>query len=244
LGNRKDIRDAVEAASKAGGWSGFVGHNRAQVLYFLAENLGARADEFARRLRRMTGATAKAAKDEVAASIDRIVHYAALADKYDGRVHATKARHVTLAMPEPWGVMGISCPDEAPLLAFVSLVLPAVAMGNRVVVTPSPAHPLAATDFYQVLETSDVPAGVVNIVAGERDTLAKTLAEHDEVAAHWYVGSADGGAMVEKASAGNLKATWVNHGHPRNWYSPAEGQGETYLHHATQIKNIWVPYGE
>jgi len=147
-------------------------------------------------------------------------------------------------MPEPWGVMGISCPDEAPLLAFVSLVLPAIAMGNRVVVTPSPAHPLAATDFYQVLETSDVPPGVVNIVTGERDTLAKTLAEHDEVAAHWYVGSAAGSAMVERASAGNVKSTWVNNGHPHDWFSNAEGQGETYLHHATQIKNIWVPYGE
>jgi aldehyde dehydrogenase (NAD+) len=184
LGNRKDIRDAVEAAATAGAWSGVAGHNRAQVLYFLAENLGARADEFARRLSRMTGAASRKAAQEVAASISRIIHYAALADKYDGRVHATRARHVTLAMPEPWGVMGISCPDEAPLLAFVSLVLPAIAMGNRVVATPSPLHPLAATDFYQVIETSDMPAGVVNIVTGERDLLAKTLAEHDEVAAH------------------------------------------------------------
>ncbi len=108
-------------------------------------------------------------------------------------------------------------------------------------VTPSPLHPLAATDFYQVLETSDVPAGVVNIVAGERDVLAKTLADHDEVAAHWYVGSAEGSAMVEKASAGNVKATWVNYGHGRDWFAAAEGQGETYLHHATQIKNIWGP---
>ena len=83
-------------------------------------------------------------------------------------------------MNEPWGVMGVLCPDEAPLLAFVSLVMPAIAMGNRVVVTPSPVHPLAATDFYQVLDTSDVPAGVVNIVTGERETLARTLAEHDE----------------------------------------------------------------
>jgi aldehyde dehydrogenase (NAD+) len=244
LGNRKDIRNAVEAAHKAGGWSANAGHNRAQVLYYLAENLSARAEEFARRLSQMTGASAKRAKDEVAASISRIVHYAAVADKYDGRVHHTKARHVTLAMPEPWGVMAISCPDEAPLLAFVSLVLPAIAMGNRVVVTPSPAHPLAATDLYQVLETSDVPAGVVNIVTGERDTLAKTLAEHDDIAAHWYVGSAEGAAAVEKASAGNLKATWVNNGRSVDWFSLAEGQGETYLHHATQVKNIWVPYGE
>jgi aldehyde dehydrogenase (NAD+) len=244
LGNRKDIRNAVEAAHKAGGWSANAGHNRAQVLYFLAENLGARAEEFARRLAGMTGAPAGKARAEVAASISRIIHYAALADKYDGRVHHTKARHVTLAMPEPWGVMGVSCPDEAPLLALLSLVLPAVAMGNRVVVTPSPAHPLAAADLYQVLETSDMPAGVVNIVTGERDSLAKTLAEHDDVAAHWYFGSAEGSAAVEKASAGNLKATWVNYGRPINWLSPTEGQGEGYLHHATQIKNIWVPYGE
>jgi aldehyde dehydrogenase (NAD+) len=244
LGNRKDIRNAVEAAHKAGGWSSNAGHNRAQVLYFLAENLGARSEEFARRLSQMTGAWAKQAKDEVAASIARIIHYAAVADKYDGRVHHTKARHVTLAMPEPWGVMAISCPDEAPLLGFISLVMPAIAMGNRVIVAPSPLHPLAATDLYQVLETSDVPAGVVNIVTGERDTLAKTLAEHDDVACHWYFGSAEGSAMVEKASAGNLKATWVNNGRAVDWASPAEGQGEAYLRHATQVKNIWVPYGE
>jgi len=117
-------------------------------------------------------------------------------------------------------------------------------VGDGAIVTPSPVHPLAAADLYQVLETSDVPAGVVNIVSGERDALAKTLAEHDDVAAHWYFGSAEGSAAVEKASAGNLKATWVNLGRPTDWLSPAEGQGETYLHHATQIKNIWVPYGE
>ncbi|HXW20989.1 MAG TPA: aldehyde dehydrogenase family protein, partial [Roseiarcus sp.] len=244
LGNRKDIRNAVEAAHKAGSWSSTAGHTRAQVLYFLAENLGARAEEFARRIAGMTGVSARKAKAEVAASITRIIHYAALADKYDGRVHHTKARHVTLAMPEPWGVMGLSCPDEAPLLALLSLVLPAIAMGNRVIVTPSPVHPLAAADLYQVLETSDLPAGVVNIVTGERDGLAKTLAEHDDIAAHWYFGSAEGSAAVEKASAGNLKATWVNFGRGVNWFSPTEGQGEMYLHHATQIKNIWVPYGE
>jgi aldehyde dehydrogenase (NAD+) len=244
LGNRKDIRDAVEAAAKATGWSGFAGHNRAQVLYFLAENLSARAEEFAQRIARMTGTAIAQTRKGVALSVSRILYYAAQADKFDGRVHSTKSRHVTLAMPEPWGVMGISCPDEAPLLAFVSLVLPAIAMGNRVVVTPSPKFPLAATDFYQVLETSDVPPGVVNIVTGERDLLAKTLAEHDEVAAHWYVGTAEGSAMVERESAGNLKATWVNHGHARDWFSASEGQGEVYLRHATQIKNIWVPYGE
>jgi aldehyde dehydrogenase (NAD+) len=242
LGNRKDIRNAVEAAAKATGWTALSGHARAQVLFFLAENLSARADEFAARLAAMTGATKKAGRAEVDAAVSRIIHYAAWADKYDGRVHYTKARHVTLAMPEAWGVVGLSCPDAAPLLGLISLVIPAIAMGNRVVVTPSPLHPLSATDLYQVLETSDVPDGVVNIVTGERDALAKTLAEHDEVAAHWYFGSAEGVAAVERASAGNLKATWCEAG-TRDWFA-ADAQGEPFLRHATQVKNIWVPYGE
>ncbi|MGO1074892.1 aldehyde dehydrogenase family protein [Inquilinus sp. CA228] len=244
LGNRKDIRNAVEAAHKATGWSGMAGHNRAQVLYFLAENLAARSEEFARRISSMTGATAKAAAAEVEAAVRRIFFYAGFADKYDGQVHDARARQVTLAMNESWGVMGLLCPDEAPLLGFVSLVVPAIAMGNRVVVVPSPRHPLAATDLYQVLDTSDVPDGVVNIVTGERDVLAKTLAEHDDVAALWYVGPAEGGAAVEKASAGNLKATWTNQGRRRHWLSDAEGQGRDYLRRATQVKNIWLPYGE
>ena len=130
-----------------------------------------------------------------------------------------------------------------PLLGFVSLVLPAIAMGNRVVAVPSQSHPLAATDLYQVIETSDVPGGVVNIVTGERDPLAKTLAEHDDVDAMWYFGTAAGGRMVEEASAGNLKQTWVEDGAARDWAGP-EGQGQTFLTRATQVKNIWVPYGE
>lgn len=147
-------------------------------------------------------------------------------------------------MNEPFGVMGALCPDEAPLLAFVSLVMPAIALGNRVVVVPSPLHPLAATDFYQVLDTSDVPAGVVNIVTGARDELAKTLAEHDDVAALWFFGTKSGGAAVEKASAGNLKPVWSNNGQRIDWLSARQAQGEEYLRHASQVKNIWIPYGE
>ncbi|WP_029076942.1 aldehyde dehydrogenase family protein [Kaistia adipata] len=243
LGNRKDIRNAVEAAGKAGSWGGATAHNRAQVLYYVAENLSSRTKEFEARIVAMTGASAKAAAEEVAVSIRRTFWYAAQADKFDGAVHATKSRHVTLAMNEPFGTMGILCPDEAPLLGFVSLVMPAIAMGNRVVVVPSSSHPLAATDFYQVLDTSDVPAGVVNIVTGERDVLAKTLAEHDDVAALWYFGSKAGSAMVEKASSGNLKPVWANQGIPRRWAEPS-AQGREFLRRATQVKNIWVPYGE
>ena len=188
----------------------------------------------------MTGANSREARDEVDASIRRMFFYAGFADKYDGAVHATQKRFVTLAMNEPWGVMGLVCPDEAPLLAFVSLVAPAIAMGNAVVVAPSAAHPLAATDFYSVLDTSDVPAGVVNIVTGEADALAKTLAEHDGVDAIWHAGSAEGAKAVEAASAGNLKATWTL-GAGVDWRG---AQGREFLRRATQVKNIWTPYGE
>jgi aldehyde dehydrogenase (NAD+) len=243
LGNRKDIRNAVEAAGKASSWGAATGHNRAQVLFYLAENLNARAAEFSERLTAMTGASAAKAQAEVDAAIARTFFYAGFADKYDGAVHATRSRHVTLAMNEPWGIMGIACPDEAPLLALVSLVMPAIAMGNRVIVAPSPIHPLAATDLYQVLDTSDVPAGVVNIVTGERDGLAKVLAEHEGVDALWYCGPAEGAKMAEAASISNLKATWTDSGHARDWLS-AEAQGREFLRRATQVKNIWVPYGE
>lgn len=241
LGNRKDIRNAVEAALKASAWSSASAHNRAQVLYFIAENLNARAAEFTARLVQ-AGASNAAAKREVELALQRIFFYAAHADKYDGRVHSTNAkRQTTLAFNEPFGVMGVICSDQSPLLGLVSMLMPALAMGNRVVLVPSQAHPLTATDFYQVLETSDVPAGAINIVTGNRDELAKTLADHDEVAAIWYHGSAEGCAMVEKASAGNLKSTWVNHGRQVDW---ATAEGTDYLRHATQVKNIWIPYGE
>lgn len=235
LGNRKDIRNAVEAALKASAWSSASAHSRAQVLYFIAENLAARADEFARRV----------GQREVDAALKRIFHYAAWADKYDGRIHSTNTKkQTTLAFNEPYGVMGIVCPDEAPLLAAISLAMPALAMGNRIVLAPSPTQPLAATDLYQVLDTSDVPGGVFNIVTGARDELAKTLAEHDEVAALWYHGGADGSATMEKASAGNLKVTWVSGGRAFDWFSDMHGQGHEYLRRATQVKNIWIPYGE
>jgi aldehyde dehydrogenase (NAD+) len=119
-------------------------------------------------------------------------------------------------------------------------VMPAIAMGNCVVIAPSANHPLSATDFYSVLDTSDVPAGVVNIVTGEANVLAKTLAEHDGVDALWYVGDTDGAAEVEALSAGNLKATWTC-GAAIDW---AKAEGREFLRRATQVKNIWTPYGE
>ena len=237
LGGRKDIRNAVEAAAKATGWAGATAHNRAQVLYYIAENLSARASEFAGRLAAMTGAPGEA---EVEAAIRRLFFYAGFADKFDGAVRATQKKFVTLAMNEPYGVMGLVCPDEAPLLALVSLVAPAIAVGNAVVVVPSAAHPLAATDFYSVLDTSDLPAGVVNIVTGEADALALTLAEHDGVDALWRAGPASGDKRLEAASAGNLKATWML-GEGVDW---TQAEGREFLRRACEIKTIWTPYGE
>jgi aldehyde dehydrogenase (NAD+) len=238
LGNRKDIRNAVEAAHAAKGWARATAWNRAQVLYYIAENLSARAREFAGRLRDMTGRDGDA---EVAASIERLFTYAAWADKYDGAAKAVPIRGIALAMHEPVGVAGVICPDEAPLLGLVSCMAPLIAMGNTCVLVPSDPFPLAATDFYQVLETSDLPGGVVNIVTGSHAELAKPLAGHLDVDAVWCFGAAPLSAVVEREAAGNVKRTWVNHGRARDWMT---ADAQAFLRAATEIKTVWVPYGE
>lgn len=244
-GNRKDIRNAVEAAAKAESWAKAPHHNRAQILYYIAENLESRKSEFTDRLRQMTGATKAAAEKEVETALSRLFTYGAWCDKYDGQVHTPPSRTIAVAMKEAVGNIGIICPDEAPLLGFVSLVAPVIAMGNRAVVLPSDQHPLAVTDLYQVFETSDLPAGVINIVTGHRGELVKTLAEHQNLDALWcFAPEVELSALVEEASVSNLKQTWCNYGLQRDWYNDAEAEGEEYLRHATQVKNIWIPYGE
>lgn len=243
-GNRKDIRNAVVAAQAASGWSSATTHNRAQILYYIAENLSGRAGEFADRIADMTGASAANAKAEVEASIARLFTYGAWADKYEGAIHQPPLRGVALAIPEAIGVVGVVCPPEAPLLGMISLVAPLIAAGNRVVVVPSEQHPLAATDFYTVLETSDVPAGVVNIVTGSTIELAKTLASHNDVDALWAFGSAELSTLAERLSVGNLKRTFVDYGKATNWLDREAAEGLAYLRRATDVKNIWIPYGE
>ncbi len=241
-GSRKDVRNAVEAAHAGAGWSKLSGHQRAQILFYIAENLSARQNEFAQRIGSMTGGSSAACASEVQAAISRLFTYAAWADKYDGAVHDVPLRAVSLAMHEPIGVVGVACPDPYPLLGLVSLVAPLLATGNRVVAIPSERYPLAATDFYSVLETSDVPAGAVNLITGRRDSLSKVLAEHDDVDAVWFVGSQAGAAAVERASAANLKRTWTEWA-GREWLDPRVGEGREFLRRAVQVKNIWIPYG-
>ncbi|WP_298851887.1 aldehyde dehydrogenase family protein [uncultured Ruegeria sp.] len=239
LANRKDVRNAVEAAAGAKGWSRTTGHLRAQILYYIGENLSARADEFAIRIDAMTGG--KDGAKEVEASIQRLFTAAAWADKYDGQVHGVPIRGVAIAMKESVGVIGALCADEAPLLGLVSAMAPAIAMGNRTVLVASEPFPLAATDFYQILETSDVPSGVVNILTGSHAELAKPLASHLNVDAVWSFSSTDLSKEIEVVSAGNLKRTWVNNATAFDW---SMDHSRHFLQAATEVKNIWVPYGE
>lgn len=238
-GNRKDIRNAVEKARGALSWGTTAAHTRAQVLYFLAENLDYRRDEFAARLKAQTGLDGA---EEVEQSIERIFAFAGWADKYDGAVHNPPMRAIAAAMVEPLGVIGIVAPDSKPLLSVSTLLASTLAMGNCVVLVPSQTAPLSVTDLYQVLETSDVPAGVVNIVTGDSLSLAKTLAEHDGVDGMWFFGSAEGSTMVERASVSNLKQTWTSRGLEHDFTSP-HFAGDYLLGKATQVKNVWIPYG-
>ncbi len=240
LANRKDVRNAVEAAQAARSWARTTGHQRAQILYYIAENLSARAPESAARIDAMVGG--HGGTKEVAATIDRLFTYAAWADKFDGQVHGVPIRGVALAMRDPVGTIGIICTDEAPLLGLVSCMAPAIAMGNRVVLVASQAFPLAATDFAQVLDTSDVPGGVVNILTGSHGDLAQPLAAHLDVDAVWSFSSTDLSADIERHAAGNLKRTWVNQGRGHDWTSGQDSRA--FLDAATEIRTIWIPYGE
>ena len=241
IANRKDLRNAVEAAQAALGWGKATGHNRAQILYFIAENISARRAEFAANIDASTGGDR--GSQEVEASINRLFSYAAWADKYDGQAKGVPLRGLALALHEPVGVVAAFCADECPLLGLISALGPALAMGNRCVLIASEPFPLIATDFYQILETSDVPAGVVNILTGCHRDLAGPVASHLNLDAVWSFSSSDLSAQIETASAGNLKRTWVNNRRQHDWFSNA-AEGRSFLAAATEVKTVWVPYGE
>jgi aldehyde dehydrogenase (NAD+) len=243
VGSRKDVRNAVEAArGMAAKWGKTTAHGRAQVLYFLAENLELRRAEMIAKLAAFVGF--EQAEREFDATVERTFSYAAWCDKFEGSVHQPPMKMVALAMKEPVGVVGLLAPDEAPLLGLMSLVLPAIAMGNTVVAVPSERAATLMAEVYQVLDTSDVPGGVVNLVAGKAMELGKTLAEHDDVDAIWSFRDEAVSAMVKAASIGNLKQVFGNDGRAVDWFDARQAEGRMWLRHATQVKNIWVPYGE
>jgi aldehyde dehydrogenase (NAD+) len=242
LGNRKDIRNAVEGARKADGWAKATAHNRAQVLYYCAENVAQRRGEIVHRLADAVGE--KQAVAEVELGIQRIFSYAAWADKFDGAVHNPPFRNIAIAMNEAIGTVGVICPADTPLLGFLSLTMPLLAVGNTVIAVPSEKYPLITGDLYQLFDTSDLPAGAVNIVTGYASQLLKTLAEHDDVDAIWCYGDEAAVASAKALSVGNLKQVWTNEGRVIDWFDAKQGEGRWFLEHATQVKNIWVPYGE
>jgi len=243
-GNRKDIRNAISAASKASSWGLLSGHGRAQIIYFIAENLSIRESEWVDRLINLCGITKKQAKAEFDESISRLFSYAAWADKYDGAVHSAPYRGVTMALPEPVGILAQIAPEHSPLLSTISLIAPAIAMGNRVVFVPSQKFASVALELVQTFETSDIPAGVINIVSGNKQDLAEQLAGHADADAMWCWADQNVIASVESISAKDLKRLWVNEDLDRNWIDPMQGEGLEFLRNATEIKNIWTPYGD
>ena len=240
VSNRKDVRNAVEAAQKAADWSATSGHLRAQTLYYLAENLSARNDEFAEKLNAYSSQSN--GLSEVEESIKRLFDFAAWSDKHDGDVRNVPIRGLALSVNEPIGNIGVFCSDGFPLLGLVSTMAAGLSMGNRMILICSEAAPLIATDFYQILDTSDIPAGVVNILTGSHADLAKPVSSHMDIDSVWCFSSRDISKVVESSAASNLKRTWVNHGQEKNWQSN-EDIG-SFLSAATENKTIWIPFGE
>ncbi|MDH3222642.1 MAG: aldehyde dehydrogenase family protein [Gemmatimonadota bacterium] len=242
-GGRKDVRNAVEAARKAReAWGRASGHHRAQILYFLGENLTARGKDFAELLR-ATGVDAASAGSEVDAAVQHLFTFAAWADKVDGQVHRTPFRHVTLAMYEPAGAVGVRCSDHSPLAAPVGALAAVMSMGGAVVVVPSEGSPVPALELVQILETSDVPGGVANIVSGLHGEVIPTLSAHDGVEDYWDFVGDEITTEAERASAGNLKRVWNPGPTGPDWSGLTKFHEAEILRRATRVKNIWVPYG-
>ena len=232
MASRKDIRNAIQAQA-ACGWGKISGHLRAQILYYIAENLTAQATGFAARLDAMTGTTTGAS--EVDAAVDILFTYAAWADKFEGRAKSVPIRGVALAMREPVGRIAALCPDEAPLLGLVMPMAAALSTGNTITLCASQPFPLAATDFYHIIEASDVPAGAVNILTGSQADLAPHLGAHMDIDSVWCLSGEGATQAVKVKASSNIKRVWTG---------AAPEDHLSWLDAGTEIKTIWIPYGE
>jgi aldehyde dehydrogenase (NAD+) len=232
IANRKDIRNAVQA-QLACGWGKTTGHLRAQILYYIAENLAAQANRFTQRLDAMTGVSAGA--EEVQAAVDILFTYAAWADKFEGQAKSVPMRAVALAMREPVGAIAALCSDQNPLLGLVTPMAAALSTGNSITLCASAPFPLAATDFYHILEASDVPAGAVNILTGPQADLAPHLSAHMGLETVWCLSGAPLTEAVQARASSNIK---------RVWQGAAQDDHASWLDAGTEIKTIWIPYGE
>ncbi|HXT12301.1 MAG TPA: aldehyde dehydrogenase family protein [Candidatus Angelobacter sp.] len=244
--SRKDLRDAVGAArATVDGWSKASAYNRGQILYRAAEMLQNRALELVNEIARSTGATAAKSKPEVAAAVDRLVHFAGWTDKFSqvfGSVNPVASSHFNFTTPEPTGVVAVLAPDEPSLLALVSLIAPAILSGNAAVVVASEKFPLPAT-FAEVLATSDLPGGVVNILTGKRAELVPHIASHMDINAIVDgTGDRDLGAKLQGGTAINLKRYASHSLAPADWFT-AKAEDPYWILNTVEFKTAWHPIG-
>ncbi len=246
--SRKDLRDAVQAARKAQfSWAQRTPYNRGQILYRIAEMLESRREAFEQEIALATGVARAEAVREVEASIDRWVHYAGWSDKWSALLSSLNPVAMPMhnfTLPEPVGVVGLVCPDDAPLAALTSLLAPVIVSGNTAVVILSERYPTVGLSFAEVLETSDLPAGVVNLLSGYREELLPHLCAHVEVDALDLCGvPEEARAPFETTAAETVKRL---HHSPRlrrtEWYSDA-AQGLEWIEPFTEMKTVWHPIG-
>lgn len=243
---RKDLRNAVEAAAKAGpGWAKRSGYNRGQILYRLAEMIEARGSEMADAIA-LGGASDAAATKEVSASIERLIHYAGWADKFVqvlGSVNPVSSPHFNFTVTEPMGIVGVIAPDEAPLLALVSLIAPAIAGGNSVVALASQARPYPAIVLGEMLATSDLPGGVVNILTGQRSEMLPTFATHEHLRALSGVANADERKQLRLGAAESVRRTRLQKSEDApDWFADS-AQGVHEIRELIEFKTTWHPIG-
>ena len=243
-GSRKDFRNAVVAARSAfKAWSGLSAYNRGQILYRIAEMLESRKEQFKSELI-LQGFTKKQSEKEVALSINRLVYYAGWADKYQqlfSRVNPVSSPYYNFSSPEPTGVVSVIAPDDSCLLGFLSVIVPAVVGGNTVVILASESYPLCGITFAEVLHSSDVPGGVINIMSGRRSELIEQFSSHMDVNAIIYCGIDSGHAsMIEKNTALNVKRA-INY-EDQNWIN-SNAQGPYHIMNSQEIKTTWHPIG-
>ncbi|MDC3015162.1 aldehyde dehydrogenase family protein, partial [bacterium] len=242
--NRKDVRDTVEVASKAVSKS-FTNFNRAQILYYLAENLQDRKNTFSSLLSSLIGISQKDAEKEFDQSIERLFYYGAMADKFEGSIHNPPIRGLTLAVKEPIGVVANILNDDFPLLSLITTIGANFAAGNASIIVPGQNTSLLATELYQLLETSDVPAGYINILTTKQNSLNKILAEHENIDGIWYFSENNNERLkVIQSTTSNLKRSWCPQSKNLDWSSKEEEFLKEFLYQSTQVKNIWIPYGE
>lgn len=241
---KKDLRNAVEAAAKAGaGWAKRTPYNRAQILYRLAEMLEARKAEMAEAIT-LDGTSAANAGKEVAATIDRIVHYAGWADKYEqvlGSVNPVASPHFNFTITEPVGIVGILAPEEAPLLALMTLILPVITAGNSVVALASRRAPYPSILLGEMLATSDLPGGVVNLLTGDRKDFLSTFATHEHMRALAAVATKEEATLLQQGAAESVKQVKL-HEVKTDWFS-AKHESAWAIKDFTEAKTVWHPIG-